>query len=714
VGQHAAGAIRRRPLRLLAAMLAVSCLAGVIGSALLIPVAAATSQAVNLGDAVFDTLPATPPNGAVPTTSELLAADGSPIAYFYDQNRTDVPLDRIAPTMQKAIVAIEDARFYSHGAADPKGIVRALISDRTGGDSQGASTLTQQYVKNLLVAEAVTAGDSAAAQAAVEHSVARKIRELRLAITVEQQLTKQQILERYLNIVFFGQQSYGVQAAAERYFGVGADRLDLPQSALLAGLVQDPSGYDPIIHPNAAKARRNVVLAAMRDQKVITPAQYTSAAAAPVITPGKAMPNGCATAGTTGFFCEYVVQSILTSPVYSVLGATQAERRRALQTGGLVIRSTLDPAAQAAAVEAVMDKVPPADGSGLGAAAVTVEPGTGAVTAMAQNRSYSVTAGSGRTSVNYATDSSLGGSSGFQTGSSFKPFTLAAWLAKGHSLDETVDATKRDFPFSDFTACGQQQRGSQPYAPGNSEGDETGPMSVLDATSNSVNVAYVQMETQLDLCDIAQTAQSLGVHLAAAEKPECSGSTAPTTQLPTCLPSLTLGVKNIAPLTMAAAYAGFASGGTYCAPLPIRSITQTSSTAGGSATTIPVNPDCHQALSPEVAAGVTAALSRVLTDGTAAAVGPLDPWPSAGKTGTTDGPYDTWFVGYTAQRSTAVWVADPGSTRDGGYHRERLTGIDVGGSYYSTVFGASIAAPIWKAVMTAGMHGLPAQSLPGQ
>jgi membrane peptidoglycan carboxypeptidase len=698
---------------LLAELLVVGVAIGVLATGLVIPLAAAAGAAVNAGNSLFDALPATMTASSLPQTSVMLAADGTPITYFYTENRTQVPLAQITPLLQKAVVAVEDDRFYQHGAVDPKGLVRAFATDVNGGGVEGASTLTQQYVKNVLLEQAVAAHDKGAAQAATARTASRKLQELRLASTVEEQLTKQQILERYLNIVYFDQQTYGVQAAAMRYFAVPASELTLPQAALLAGMVQDPSADDPITHPAAAQTRRDVVLTDMRNQKMITPAQYDAAVKTPVAVHGSVLPNGCDAAGANGFFCQYVAQSIDTSPTYSALGATPAQRQNALQTGGLVIRTTLDPTTQAGAVNAVDKAVPPTDPSGLASTAVTVEPGTGAVIAMAQDRTYSVAPGPGQTSVNYATDSSLGGSRGFQTGSSFKPFTLAAWLAAGRGLNDTVDATRRAFAFSDFTACGQHLAGSQPYTPGNSEGTEAGQMSVLQATANSVNVAYVAMESQLDLCTIATTAQSLGVHLAAPEQ-ECSPTVAARTHLPTCLPSLTLGVKDIAPLTMAAAYAGFASGGVYCTPQPVSSITRAASSDAPAATVATYGPQCTQALAPAVAAGVNTALTQVLTSGTAAAVGPLTPWASAGKTGTTDGPYDTWFVGYTAQRSTAVWVGDPGSVVNGTVQRRQLTNIDVAGTYYGTVFGASIAAPIWKDLMSTAMRGLPAEPLPVQ
>jgi membrane peptidoglycan carboxypeptidase len=701
----------RHSLTLLLVFALVSVLFGGLASGLMMPVLTGSSAAVDSGVSYFDSLPSELQESPLMQTTTMLAANGQPIAYFYEENRVEVPLSKIAPVMQQAIVAIEDSRFFAHGGIDARGVVRAFINNEAGRSTQGASTLTQQYVKNVLLEQAVAAGDRVAARNAVVKNTSRKVREMRIAIAVEKRLTKQQILERYLNIASFGEQTYGVQAAALQYFGVPASRLNLPQAAMLAGMVQEPSTYDPRLHRALALARRDVVLGRMLQLRLISQAEYAKAHADRLVVRGRPLPNGCANAGAYSYFCDYVLLTLTHSPDLAFLGATPTQRRTALFRGGFSIRTTIDPRIQASAVRAVMKAVPPRDSTGLAAAAVTVEPGTGRVIAMTEDRTYSVNDARGKTSVNYTTDADQGGSSGFQTGSSFKPFTLATWLAQGHGLKDTVNATKRAFPFSQFTACGSRLRSRKPYAPGNSEGHEAGSMSVLDATVHSVNVAYVHMESQLDLCDIAHTAENLGVHLAAPEK-ECPNQTHASTQLPTCLPSLTLGVKNIAPLTMAAAYAGFASGGVYCAPIAVTAMTKPGSTAGSAVRIKVPGSSCHRALRKSVASGVNDALSQVLERGTAASTGPLDPWPSAGKTGTTDGPYDSWFVGYTAQRSTAVWVADPGHTSAGQLDRRRLTGIRIDGHYYGTIYGATIAAPTWKSIMESAMGGLPARGLP--
>ena len=418
----------RRTLTRLVIFLLVSVLAGALSVVVLASPVVLGAAFVDATTGAFADLPSRLAAPTLSQTSTLVAADGTRIASFYAENRTVVPLAKMSPWARKAIVAIEDARFYDHGAVDPRGVVRAAVNDLTGGDTQGASTLTQQYVKNLLVEQAVASGDSAALQAATAPTLSRKVREVRLALGLEQQLTKDEILAGYLNVVYFGQNSYGLEAAALRYFRVHAASLTLPQAALLAGMVQEPVNDDPLKHPAAAKARRNVVLTAMLDEKMITKAQYAAAVRTPVKVTGKPLPNGCAGAGRNGFFCEAVVRSIETDPAFAALGATPAARLTAISRGGLVVRTTLDRATQTGAVDAVDAKVPVRDSSGIGAAAVTVEPGTGKVVAMAENRIYSVAAGAGRTSVNYATDAALGGASGFQTGSSFKPFTLATWL----------------------------------------------------------------------------------------------------------------------------------------------------------------------------------------------------------------------------------------------------------------------------------------------
>src|SRR4051794_13916670 len=257
------GAAVGRVMALLVAFVVVSTLVGTLMTVFAMPLVASASWAVNTEQDFFASLPAELAELSLEQRSAMLAGDGSPITYFYDENRLEVPLARVAPVLQQAVVSIEDSRFYQHGGIDPRGLARAAVNDSAGGKVQGASTLTQQLVKNILVEQAVAAGDPSAARAAVARTTSRKIREMKLAISLENQLTKAQILERYLNIAFFGGHPYGVQAAAQRWFGVNADAVTLPQAATLAAMIQEPATYDPISHPAAATSRRNVVLSRM-------------------------------------------------------------------------------------------------------------------------------------------------------------------------------------------------------------------------------------------------------------------------------------------------------------------------------------------------------------------------------------------------------------------------------------------------------------------
>ena len=692
---------------LLTMFVVTSVIMGVLVSGLVIPFAAGVGQGVHTSTTLLTQTTTDLIDPVLEQTSVMKAADGSVIAYFYNENRTSVPLTQISPFMQKAIIAIEDERFYTHGAVDPRGLIRAVVNNESGGAKQGASTITQQYVKNAELERAVAAGDKDAAKAAVADTIQRKISDIRSSAALEQRLSKQDILTRYLNIVFFDDNTYGVQAAARRYFNVSAARLTLPQAATLAGMAQNAIANNPTKHPETSTARRNLVLQNMLRLKMITQVEYDAAIAKPIKVTGKELPSGCVNAkASDGFFCQYVVQKIMTDPAYAALGKTQKARLQAVKSGGLVIQTTLDPTTQAAAYEAVNNAIPRKDSSGLATAAVTVEPGSGKVISMAQDRTFSIVAGKGRTAINFSVDHDLGGGSGFQTGSSFKPFTLATWLSDGHGLNDTVNATPRTFQYSEFEACGDKLGNNDPYAPGNSEGHEGGQMSVEKATADSVNVAYVEMESQLDMCDIVKTAKSMGVHLGAVRNSACTHKD--TTQLPNCLPALTLGIEDIAPITMAAAYATFATGGTFCKPTPVNAISIP--TAGGITRKKVKVPGalCSDALEPDVASDVNTALKQVLTNGTAAKVGPLSGYPSAGKTGTTNGSTDTWFVGYTAQRSTAVWVGDPGS----GSGRKSQTNITINGVYHNQVFGADIAAPIWKDLMKKAMEDLSPEDLP--
>lgn len=696
-----------RALALLGSFALASVLAGGLIAGFVVPVAGATGQLAQGGVSYFDSLPSTVVAPVLPEKSTMYYSDGKTVmANFFVENRVIVPLSQIAPVMRQAIVAIEDSRFYTEGGVDPKGVLRAAVNNALGKQVQGASTLTEQYIKNLNVERAYAAGDTAAEQQATARSMSRKLQEMRQAIELAKIQTKDQILSNYLNIALFGDSTYGIEAAAEYYFSVHASQLSLVQAATLAGMVQAPSLYDPFSPDAKARARglqrRNEVLNRMYQLGDITQPQYQQAKTLPLVTHRNRPANGCITAGSAAYFCDYVLHTIELDPGFAGLGKTAAERRDAITRGGLKIVTTLSPSMQQHAWAQVTAKVPVGDSSHVVAAADTVQPGTGRILAMTQSTLYDPNGKRGHTELNYSVDKEYGGSLGFQTGSTFKAFTLATWLADGRSLSDQVDASADSMPFSDFTACGHHLTGGT-YSYGNSEPGVSGKMSVADATANSVNKAFVAMETQLDLCDIADTATRLGVHLAAPQK-ICASK--PSQEVPWCVPSLTLGPANIAPLTMATAYAGFAANGTYCSPVSVLSLVDRS----GKSVSVPQT-QCRQAIGPDIASGVTSALRNVLTAGTAAGQA-LSGRDSAGKTGTTDASTDTWFVGYTTQLTTAVWVADPTVYPSLGGQRP-LHDMTINGHFYGgEIFGATIAAPIWHNIMTDESQGMDSQSLP--
>jgi len=686
-----------RALTLLVGFVATSLVCGALTAGLLIPVVGGAGQLALAGTDFFNSQPVNFVDEAPAEESTMYTSDGRPIAHFYDENRTNVPLSKISVNMQNAIIAIEDSRFYQHGGVDPQGLLRAFINNQTGGATQGASTLTQQYIKNVNVEKANAAGDKDAYERAIAQTPARKIEEAKTAVWLEQHYTKKQILEKYLNIALFGEATYGVEAAAERFFSTSAAKLTLTQAATLAGLVQSPSTYNPLVPANrkAATERRNQVLTRMRQLNMVSEKVYQNATKSKLVTRPAVSNNGCIAAGDRAYFCEYVRKLIEVDPRFNALGKTQQERRAAIRRGGLKIYTTMNADVQRYASQSVKEHIPPTDSSKLATATVTVQPKTGRILAIAQNRIFDPRGGTGRTTLNYAVDKDYGDSAGFQTGSTFKPFTLAAWLTAGHSLYDTLDSSVRTWSASDFTSCGKRLRGDSWTPRNSSEGEGGKPMSALDATVHSVNTAFVSMESRLDLCDIVNLAGKMGVHQAAPRS--FAADEKATTKLPTTVPSLTLGTMNISPMTMASAYGTFANDGTYCSPIAVQAIKD----RNGKTLTVPRS-TCSQVLEPEVAKGVTYALKQVISRGTA--VGNDIGRPAAGKTGTTDESTDTWFVGYTPQLSTAVWVSDPNSY-DG--ERRSLRNITVKGTHYGVIYGGTMAAPIWRQIMRKASENLP-------
>ena len=679
-------------VRALLVFIAISICAGLLVAVAAAPVAAAAGVSASGAVQFFRDLPSYLEIGRPQDASTLFANQNGkqiPIATFYSENRDVVPGSKISKLLKEAAVDTEDPRFYQEGGVDIPGTIRAAIADSTGGGRlQGGSSITQQYVKNVLVQQCEQLDTTSQVNACYHKvsgtTIARKLQELRYAIAVNKHYSKSKILTGYLNIVGMGGNVYGVQAAAQYYFGVNAADVSLPQAATLVAILNNPSNLridEPSNKYNGAAngykltlVRRNYVLRRMALHHSITKAQETAAIATPIspkITPTQ---SGCSAAATNyeaGYFCEYVRAEILHDPAF---GATTSDRAQALDTKGLNIHTTLDLALQAQAQADLSRYVPQTmSGVNIGGSDVAVQPGTGHILAMVQNTAYtqSDSAPAGATAVNYSADEGYGGSTGFQTGSTFKAFTLAEWLAAGHTLYDTVSANQHSFPFSEFTnSCEHLGNGVWNVANDTSFG---GDYTVLRATAESINTVFAKMGTKLDLCKIADLAKAMGIHTA-------NGS--PLSEFP----SMILGVNDLSPLNLATAYAGFANGGVVCTPVGITSVT----TAGGASIT-PTGTKCTRGVAANVAATVDYGLQPVLGGyGTAATANPKDSVPKFAKTGTTDADVQNWLVTSSTKWTNATWIGNvSGSVPLGG--RSLLHGTNG----YNAKFSVDRALMTW-------------------
>ncbi|MDT3395142.1 transglycosylase domain-containing protein [Streptomyces sp. B1866] len=662
-----------------ARFLGVSVLAGAVLAGLVLPAVGALGLAAKETVEEFDSIPANLKRPPLSQRTTILDARGGEIAQVYSRDRTIVSLKDVSPYMRKAIVAIEDARFYEHGAIDLKGVLRALNENaQNGGVSEGASTLTQQYVKNVFVEEAGDDADKFAE--ATRQTIGRKMKELKYAIQVEKELGKDRILENYLNITFFGEQAYGVEAASQRYFSTHARDLDLEQSALLAGIVQSPSRYDPLANAGEAKARRDTVLQRMADVGDISQAQADAAKRKPLGLKVSKPKHGCIAASDgAGFFCDYVREIFLSDPAF---GRTREERATRWNEGGLTIRTTLDPQAQRSVQAAIHRYVYQSDP--VAAAVTLVEPGTGKVLAMGQSRPYGF--GDHQTQINLSADKAMGGSNyGFQTGSTFKPITAAAALERGTKPYQRYPSPyEMEYP-SPVTTCQGMWRNDQydPETVRNENRSEVGPYNLRDALAKSVNTYFVQLISEVGVCPVTDLAAKMGMRPADGTKLKQ-------------VPSITLGSMTMSPLTMAGAYATFANRGVYCSPVFIESITG----PGGKALKVPRS-SCTRAMSEKTADTINTLLRGVVEDGTGRQAG-LKTRPNAGKTGTADERKAAWFVGYTPNMAGAVWLGGPGAKS------VEMVDITVGGVYHDKMYGGATPGSIWKEAMTGALVGKPA------
>lgn len=628
-------------------------LAGVLVAGMLFPTVGALGVVSNRASDTVDATSADLVTTDPPLMSVVEDRNGKPIAYLYQQYRVNTPSDQIAPVMKAAIVAIEDRRFYQHSGVDWQGTFRALLTNQVNGSvSQGASTITQQYVKNYQV---LVAGrdDKAAQEQAQAQTVARKLKEARVSLQLEKKLSKDEILTRYLNLVTFLGRVDGVGTAAQVFFNTTPDKLTLPQAALLAGVVNNPVSFSPWDHPQAAKQRRDQVIDAMESTGKITSDIAAAAKKTDLgVGPEPQLPgSGCVgVAPEDGFYCDYV-QGYLQEA-----GFTSDQ----LQTGGYVIKTNLDPDISKIAKQAVEHNVPKT-ANGIANTMVIVKPGTQThdIVALVANRDLGVDAAAGQTLTNLPADVS----DNFGAGSIYKLFTTAAGMEKGQvGLNTPIPNPK--------STCFQLPRHDQNtkcYPVSNDDSINPDPISLRQALAISPNTSFTKVELDAGMPAVLDMASRLGMRKTmqtnqAGKTPDPSQQSelysVPQSQSFLNSPSFTLGVSPLSPLELANVGATLASGGVWCPPNPIASVVDHTGKP------VQINtPPCEQVVNKAVADTIMNGLKDDTISGTSAAAARNAHWtrPLAGKTGTTDASESVGFLGILPNYSTSSLVFNDGS-----------------------------------------------------
>ncbi|MFC5234296.1 transglycosylase domain-containing protein [Pseudonocardia zijingensis] len=680
-------------LRSVGLLLGLCLIAGVVVAGVSYPVAAGAGVAATQASDSLSGVSAELIAGSLPQTTTITDNRGTPIAHLFAQDREIVGTDDVAPAMIAALIAVEDRRFFEHGGVDWPGTMRAVLANTAAGDiEQGASTLTQQYVKNYTLY--VLANTEAERLQAVEQTPARKLREVQIALQLEQQLSKQEILIRYLNTVYWGNGAYGIAAAARTYFGVTPDQLTIPQAALLAGMVRSTSGFDPVRHPDAAHERRDLVIRLMHEQGMIDEEQAQASLASPlgVDTPLHTRPNGCLGAGDNGFFCSYVIEYLEEAGI----------PRSQLDRGGYTIRTTLDPDTMAAMTASLKAQVPPDSPDAANVMAI-VEPGTGQhrVLAMGSSRVYGLDAAARETSYGLPYEPvNLG------AGSVYKIFTAATAMEKGLGIDTQIEVPPGGY------ASPIYRDGSGRPIPVQNAGSYPPRLSLTDALAQSPNTAFIRLEEFTGVPPVVDMAVRLGMR-SLATTPFVDPATGRATDRSIAevtkaqrQASFTLGVTPTSVLELANVGATLASSGTWCPPDPVESITD----PAGNPVPVTEAP-CEQVVEPGLANTLLTGLSRDdKPGGTAAGAASQVGWnrPMAGKTGTTQVHQSAAFFGVVPQMSGAV------ITFDNSAHPRPL--CDGPGAPFAcrsgTIFGGRTPAQTWFGTMQPLLADDPVLPLP--
>lgn len=653
-------------------LVATCVAAGVVTAGSLFPIAGAVGLASNK---MADSLAGTSADlikGDLPSISTVTDATGEPIAWLYDQQRVVVPSEEISQNMKLAIIAIEDRRFGDHAGVDWRGTVRAALTNATAGDvQQGASTIDQQLVKNFQFL--VSAENDAERRAAVETTPARKIKEIRMALTLDGEMGKDEILSKYLNLVSFGNGSFGIQIAAQTYFGVDASELTVPQSAMLAGMVQSTSRFNPYTNPEDTKQRRDTVIDTMVQTGAITPSEGAQYTAEPlgVLDRPNSLPRGCITAGDRGFFCDYVLDYLDQNGL----------SREMVEEGGYTIRTTLDETVQAN-VQRSLDAHGNPTTPGVAEVMSVVRPGTEShkVVAIASSRQYGLELGDSQT-VQPQPFSLVGDGAG----SVFKIFTVAAGMEKGMGTNTSLSVPRR------VQVSGLGAGGARGCPPGQycveNAGAYPDSLSVTDALAQSPNTTFVNLIKDVGVAPTVDMAVRLGMRSYDRKGTAGDGDSISSFVKKNNLGSFTLGPSAVNALELSNVGATLSSGGVWCPPSPIDSITDRSGKP------VELNePECEQVVEKGLADTLSVAMSKdAVGAGTAAGAAGGAGWnlPMSGKTGTTEANRSSAFLGFTNNYAAAVYAFNDGTTTS------ELCTSPLRQCSYGNLFGGLEPAQTW-------------------